>query len=90
MTIENAIVAFTFYYLILAPVTWTRLSVMIQCMVLAIAVVISLINTVIMIKQWDKKNLTKPSKRRYIATVVESCYISLFIIYWQLFNFWSC
>ena len=93
LTGMNCITGVLFYRLIIMPLNGgsvKHISVLIQCVILGLIAIITIICTAVMMKQLKDYKTGKRTKRRYVLMMVMSCYISWFIWYWQLYNFWSC
>lgn len=91
--IANVIVGVLFYRLILLPLdggSVNKVPVMMQCMLLAAISLTGIIDIGVLIKICKQKVLVRKDRLKYAVTTVGSVYVSIFIWYWQLFDFWSC
>lgn len=89
----NILIGIVFYCLIILPLDGGVVKpfpVMLKCTLLGILSLYSILNLVVIIRYWKEYEMKLKSKVKYIVFTSASCYLTVFIWYWKLFDFWSC
>lgn len=93
IALSNCFVGILFYNLILAPLdsgSVRHITAMLECIFISAAALFNIISAAVMFINFKKDSGVIKCRKRYKIIAVIGCYVSCFIIYWQLYNFWSC
>ncbi|WP_167956315.1 serine hydrolase domain-containing protein [Anaerosporobacter faecicola] len=93
LVLSNIVIGIIFYNLILCPLdngSVQCIPVVIQCSILMVLIVMTIVLTIYKVYCCKKEQITMRKTLLRIRIALMSCYICGFLIYWQMFNFWSC
>ena len=93
LSLVNVSIGVLFFTLIILPMgtgSVKPVPSMLQCIAIGINSLISIVNAAILVRYWKQSALTRGKKLFYILAAGSGLFVSAFVWYWQLFNFWNC
>ena len=93
LSLVNVSIGVLFFTLIILPMGGGSVKIiptMLQCIAIGINSLISIVNAAILVRYWKQSALTRGKKLFYILAAGSGLFVSAFVWYWQLFNFWNC
>lgn len=92
MRIQNIIVGVCTMGLILFPLFTGDFAggpVILECIILGVSVITTVVQLGILVYQWIHHSFDGRQKVRLAFTATASMYMSVYILYWNLYNFWK-
>ncbi|MBN1776100.1 MAG: beta-lactamase family protein [Clostridiales bacterium] len=93
LSLVNVSIGVLFFALIILPMGGGSVKIiptMLQCIAIGINSLISIVNVAVLVRYWKQSALTRGKKVFYILAAGSGIFVSGFVWYWQLFNFWNC